>query len=110
MTMKQTLFLGLTLGSLAACQTTPPSSFNVVEGDARQTCQVKKAFETTAFGADFEAEADRLMAHMTERNIAPERSSASPRKAKPSSIRPMATPIWKAKSRWRPTRSFAFIP
>ena len=71
MTMKQTLFLGLTLGSLAACQTTPPSSFNVVEGDARQTCQVKKAFETTAFGADFEAEADRLMAHMTERNIAP---------------------------------------
>ena len=71
MPMKNTLLLSVTLASLAACQTTPPPTFNVVDGEMRQACQVTESFTTTAFDEGFEADADRLMSHLTARNIAP---------------------------------------
>lgn len=71
MTLKTTLLASATLFGLIACQTTPTTNYNVVEGETRQACVVTDVFETRAFDSDFEAEADRLMTHMTEKNIAP---------------------------------------
>ena len=71
MTLKRTLFASAALFGLVACQTTPPANFNIVDGEDRKTCAITKPFETGTFGTTFETEADRLMAHMIERNIAP---------------------------------------